>query len=79
MDGIPHAPTGVTQIEVMLDIDANGIMNVSVQGKSTGVTWQRVEISFTHLIHDWRSYTEQCGTEEMMTLLPMTNLLTLSG
>ncbi|KAL3878652.1 hypothetical protein ACJMK2_030983 [Sinanodonta woodiana] len=34
--GIPPAPRGVPQIEVTFDIDANGIMNVSAEDKSTG-------------------------------------------
>merc|ERR1719420_102515 len=34
--GIPPAPRGVPQIEVMFDIDANGIVNVSASDKSTG-------------------------------------------
>ncbi|EKX51038.1 heat shock protein 70 [Guillardia theta CCMP2712] len=36
LDGIPPAPRGVPQIEVSFDLDANGIMNVSAQDKSTG-------------------------------------------
>merc|ERR1712032_1241787 len=36
LTGIPPAPRGVPQIEVTFDIDANGILNVSAQGKSTG-------------------------------------------
>ncbi|XP_067016035.1 heat shock cognate 71 kDa protein-like isoform X2 [Acropora muricata] len=34
--GIPPAPRGVPQIEVTFDIDANGILNVSVTDTSTG-------------------------------------------
>nr|AKE47619.1 heat shock protein [Ruditapes philippinarum] len=34
--GIPPAPRGVPQIEVTFDIDANGILNVSAEDKSTG-------------------------------------------
>jgi len=34
--GLPPAPRGVSQIEVTLDIDANGIVNVSALDKSTG-------------------------------------------
>nr|KAG5693386.1 hypothetical protein BaRGS_015673 [Batillaria attramentaria] len=34
--GIPPAPRGVPQIEVTFDIDANGIMTVTAQDKSTG-------------------------------------------
>ena len=33
---IPSAPRGVPQIEVTLDIDANGILNVSAKDKATG-------------------------------------------
>merc|ERR1712061_876213 len=33
---IPPAPRGVPQIEVTFDIDANGILNVSAQDKSSG-------------------------------------------
>ena len=36
LDGIPPAPRGVPQIEITYDIDANGILNVSAQDKSTG-------------------------------------------
>jgi molecular chaperone DnaK len=36
LDGIPHAPRGVPQIEVAFDIDANGILNVHAKDKATG-------------------------------------------
>jgi molecular chaperone DnaK len=36
LDGIPAAPRGVPQIEVMFDIDANGIVNVQAKDKGTG-------------------------------------------
>jgi molecular chaperone DnaK len=36
LDGIPPAPRGVPQIEVSLDLDANGILNVSAKDKATG-------------------------------------------
>jgi len=36
LDGIPPAPRGVPQIEVMFDIDVNGIVNVSARDKGTG-------------------------------------------
>merc|ERR1719486_806932 len=36
LTGIPPAPRGVPQIEVIFDIDANGIVNVSAVDKSTG-------------------------------------------
>ncbi|RKP13390.1 70 kDa heat shock protein 3 [Piptocephalis cylindrospora] len=38
LSGIPPAPRGVPQIEVVFDIDANGILNVSASDKSTGKT-----------------------------------------
>merc|ERR1712072_564585 len=36
LDGIPPAPRGVPQIEVSFDIDANGILNVNAEDKTTG-------------------------------------------
>ena len=33
LDGLPPAPRGVPQIEVSLDVDANGILLVSAQDK----------------------------------------------
>ena len=36
LEGIPPAKRGVPQIEVTLDIDANGIMHVSAKDKGTG-------------------------------------------
>ncbi|MBD3882909.1 molecular chaperone DnaK [Phormidium tenue FACHB-886] len=36
LDGIPSAPRGVPQIEVVFDIDANGILNVTAKDKGTG-------------------------------------------
>lgn len=36
LDGIPSAPRGVPQIEVIFDIDANGILNVTAKDKGTG-------------------------------------------
>lgn len=36
LDGIPPAPRGVPQIEVIYKIDANGILNVSALDKATG-------------------------------------------
>merc|ERR1719355_395429 len=36
LSGIPPAPRGVPQIEVTFDIDANGIMNVGAEDKTTG-------------------------------------------
>ena len=36
LDGIPPAPRGVPQIEVVFDIDANGILHVTARDKGTG-------------------------------------------
>jgi molecular chaperone DnaK len=35
LDGIPPGPRGMPQIEVMFDIDANGILHVSAKDKAT--------------------------------------------
>ncbi|MDR3250159.1 MAG: molecular chaperone DnaK [Tannerella sp.] len=46
LDGIPSAARGVPQIEVIFDIDANGILNVSAKDKGTGkVQSIRIEAS----------------------------------
>jgi molecular chaperone DnaK len=36
LDGISSAPRGVPQVEVIFDIDANGILSVSAKDKATG-------------------------------------------
>src|SRR6478736_1172929 len=36
LDGLPPAPRGVPQIEVIFDIDANGILHVTAKDKATG-------------------------------------------
>lgn len=40
LGGIPPAPARVPQVEVTLDIDANGILNVSAQDKASGTVQQ---------------------------------------
>ena len=46
LDGIPPSPRGIPQIEVTLDMDANGILNVSAKDKATGkVQSVRIEAS----------------------------------
>ncbi|CEO96729.1 Heat shock 70 kDa protein [Plasmodiophora brassicae] len=45
LSGIPPAPRGVPQIEVTFDLDANGILNVSAEDKSTG---KRQKITITN-------------------------------
>ena len=44
LGGIPPAPARVPQVEVTLDIDANGILNVSAQDKASG-TVQKITIT----------------------------------
>jgi len=44
LTGIPPAPRGVPQINVTFDIDANGILNVSAEDKTTGKT-QKITIT----------------------------------
>lgn len=44
LEGIPPAPRGVPQIEVIFDIDANGILNVTARDKATGRE-QKITIS----------------------------------
>ena len=46
LDGIPPAPRGVPQVEVIFDVDANGILNVSAKDKATGKS-QSVKIQAT--------------------------------
>jgi molecular chaperone DnaK len=36
LDGIPPSPRGVPQVEVLFDVDANGILNVTAKDKGTG-------------------------------------------
>jgi molecular chaperone DnaK len=36
LDGIPPAPRGVPQIEVVFDVDSNGVLNVTAKDKATG-------------------------------------------
>ncbi len=36
LDGIPPAPRGMPQVEVIFDIDANGILNVTAKDKASG-------------------------------------------
>jgi molecular chaperone DnaK len=44
LEGIPPAPRGLPQIEVIFDIDANGILNVTARDKATGRE-QKITIS----------------------------------
>lgn len=44
LSGIPPAPRGVPKIDITLDIDANGILNVSAEEKGTGKS-QKITIT----------------------------------
>jgi molecular chaperone DnaK len=51
LSGIPPAPRGVPQIEVIFDIDANGILNVTAKDKGTGKE-QTITISGASTLDD---------------------------
>jgi molecular chaperone DnaK (HSP70) len=44
LDNIPKMPRGSLQIEVIYDVDANGILNVSAAETSTSIT-QKIKIT----------------------------------
>ena len=46
LDGIPPAPRGMPQVEVMFDVDANGILSVTAKDKASGKSQSiRIEAS----------------------------------
>ncbi len=51
LSGIPPAPRGVPQVEVIFDIDANGILNVTAKDKGTGKE-QTITISGASTLDD---------------------------
>ncbi|MSO43852.1 MAG: molecular chaperone DnaK [Thermoleophilia bacterium] len=51
LTGIPSAPSGVPQIEVTFDIDANGIVHVSAKDRGTGIE-QTIEIKSSSGLSD---------------------------
>jgi L1 cell adhesion molecule like protein len=53
LSGIPPAPRGVPQINVIFDIDANGILNVSAEDKTSGAC--------TSLVSDIDHMAMVCG------------------
>jgi len=55
LDGIPAAPKGVAKIKECLEIDANGILNVSAVEQTTGVS---CKITITN-------YKDSLSTEEI--------------
>ena len=68
LHGIPLAPRGVPQIDVTFDIDANGLLNVSAEDKTTG---KRNQITITNdkgrlskdeierMVNDAKKYEEE--------------------
>jgi len=68
LSGIPPAPRGVPQINVQFDIDANGILNVSAEDKSTGkknkitITNEKGRLSkqeIDHMVEEAARYKEE--------------------
>jgi molecular chaperone DnaK len=51
LDGIPPAPRGIPQIEVIFDINANGILEVTAKDKATGKT-QNITITASSGLSD---------------------------
>jgi molecular chaperone DnaK len=49
LDGITPAPRGMPQVEVIFDIDANGILNVTAKDKATGKSQQITVTASTNL------------------------------
>jgi molecular chaperone DnaK len=75
--GIPPSPRGVPQIEVMFEVDANGIVNVSAKDKMTGLE-QAMQITpssglapdeIERLIMEAESSTEQDKTTKELILM----------
>jgi len=68
--GIPPAPRGVPQIEVIFDIDANGLVNVSAKDKGTGKEQQiRIQASgglseadIDQMVRDAEAFAEEDKT-----------------
>ncbi len=52
LDGIPPAPRGVPQIEVVFDVDANGIVHVSAKDLGTGKEQKITITSSTNMSKD---------------------------
>ncbi|MFP4622720.1 MAG: molecular chaperone DnaK [Gemmatimonadota bacterium] len=67
LTGIPPAPRGMPQIEVMFDIDANGILHVAAKDKATGKEQKiRIEASsglseseIDKMVHEAESHAEE--------------------
>jgi endoplasmic reticulum chaperone BiP len=61
LTGIPPAPRGVPQIEVVFELDANGILKVSASDKGTGkvesITSKFLMIAFSSISDIFQSPT----------------------
>ncbi|MEC8346462.1 MAG: molecular chaperone DnaK [Pseudomonadota bacterium] len=77
LSDIPPAPRGMPQIEVAVDIDANGILNVSAKDKATGKEQSIVikassglsDEEIEQMIRDAEAHSEEdIKFEEMVTL-----------
>ena len=71
MDGIPLAPGGVPQIEVMFDIDASGILKVTAKDKMSGKANQ---ITITNE----KSRSSQSRTDRMQIFVKTLNGKTIT-
>ncbi|MEO8610607.1 MAG: molecular chaperone DnaK [Chloroflexota bacterium] len=52
LEGLPPAPRGIPQVEVVFDIDANGILNVTATDKATGKAQKVTVTASTNLKSD---------------------------
>eukprot|EP00980_Cylindrotheca_fusiformis_P030955 scaffold25678_cov137-Cylindrotheca_fusiformis.AAC.3 len=71
--GIPPAPRGVPQIEVSLDVDANGILSISAHDKGTGkqesltITTEKGRLSdeeIERMVQEAEEFAEQDANEK---------------
>jgi heat shock protein 1/8 len=73
LSGIPPAPRGVPEIEVGLDIDANGMLNISATDKNTNKSNQ-----ITVNSRDWsKEKIEQTENEDAAARIMAKNMLEL--
>jgi len=65
LDGIPPAPRGIPQVEVMFDIDANGILKVSAKDKASNKEQSiRIEASSGLTKEDIEKMTQDAETHK---------------
>lgn len=77
LTGIPPAPRGVPQIEVSLDVDANGILSISAADKGTGkkesltITSEKGRLSeeeIERMVQEAEDFAEQDAAEKNKVL-----------